>query len=917
MLRYEDFLLGRRACAAGLVSEDRLWALYRRLEHEPDGLGLAELLVAGGVATREELGALARAGPGPAGVAQVADGAPTLTDSGCATAQPSHSSPPPASSAILNLPLPPIPSEASTLLGSSELNLMPGPTGGAAAVLSQGPGAAPNPGRLFGKYELLDVVGHGGMGVVYKARDRDLGRVVALKTLLAGSTQDPNRIARFYREVRMAASLCHPAILPIHDVGCEGGFHYFTMDLVEGETLEARLAAGRPELRQGVEWVRGIAEALDFAHAQGVVHRDVKPSNILIDRAERPFLSDFGLARGIQDATELTASGAVVGTPSYMAPEQAGGVGPIDGRCDVFSLGAVLYKVLAGVQAFTGDSPAAVMHQTLLCDPPPLRKRDPSLPRDLEVICHKALEKEPARRYATAGHFAADLGRYLAGEPILARPLGVGARLGRWARRFKLPLAAAVVAVAAVGLAWRERAGREAQADSMLEEAAGAVERFEDAAMRHPMTPAVRKLLATQPSGLLDRLLVEAPEFGPLYAWRGKLHDLVGEEARAEDDYGEGCRRGARYAIVWFLRGTHRIARYVRVRGLPTTRVEANHLEFVPPREETPDERACREGGLADLEEALASGGGRGLVGRQETKLARAMSALYAGREGCYESALGLLEGVTLPTADRLRGIALYHLQRFGEAREAFGRCLAEWPEDVEAYHLRAHAAYASGIAEAARGEDPRAFFEKGIADLDEALRREPGRVKVYNSRGAMRHHLAQVEASAGIDPRGEFEKACADYGEAITRDAGFVLAYTNRGFARLELSSAIAAHDEDPTPALRLALADLDQAVRLAPEFADAYNNRGNAWKSLGLAQEHRGEDASESFRRGETDYKEAVARGNPTAYLNLGVLLRCMGRNQDAIAAFEAGARAAPAHADWARQQLDFTRRLIGGGK
>jgi eukaryotic-like serine/threonine-protein kinase len=290
--------------------------------------------------------------------------------------------------------------------------------------------------RYFGDYELIEEIARGGMGVVYRARQKNLDREVAVKLLLHGALASGQDVDRFRAEASAAASLKHPNIVSIHEVGeCEGQ-HYFSMDLIAGRDLAAITQGGPLPARQSAEAVAQVAGAVQHAHDHGVLHRDLKPSNILMDAEGQPHVTDFGLARRLEDAVSLTQTGSLLGTPGYMAPEQAAGkTSRIDARSDVYGLGAVLYHVLTGRAPFTGESATDILRQVVEQEPVAPALLNPSIPRDLETICLKCLSKEPGRRYADAKDVAEDLGRFLRHEPILARPIGSLGRLARWARR--------------------------------------------------------------------------------------------------------------------------------------------------------------------------------------------------------------------------------------------------------------------------------------------------------------------------------------------------------------------------------------------------------------------------------------------------------------------------------------------------
>jgi WD40 repeat protein/serine/threonine protein kinase len=291
------------------------------------------------------------------------------------------------------------------------------------------------PGR-FGDYELIEEIARGGMGVVWRARQLSLNRTVAVKLMLAGTFAQPESIKRFRLEAEAAASLQHPNIVAIHEIGEHDGQPYFSMDYVEGQSL-AQLVRERPlPARRAAAYLKTIAEAVHYAHEHHVLHRDLKPSNILIDAADQPRITDFGLAKRLTDDADLTISGQVLGSPNFLPPEQAEArhdlVGPAS---DVYSLGAVLYFLLTGRAPFQAASVPDTLRQVASADPLSPRLLNPSVPRDLETLCLKCLDKEISRRYGTAQELADELVRFIRGEPIRARPLGPTAKSIRWCRR--------------------------------------------------------------------------------------------------------------------------------------------------------------------------------------------------------------------------------------------------------------------------------------------------------------------------------------------------------------------------------------------------------------------------------------------------------------------------------------------------
>ncbi len=281
------------------------------------------------------------------------------------------------------------------------------------------------PARL-GDYELVEEIGRGGMGIVYRARQLSLDRIVAVKMILRGTLASPDDLARFRAEAEAAARLDHPNIVPVYEVGEIEGQPYFSMKYVSGTTLARRLAEGPLLPREAAALLLPVARAVHFAHRQGLLHRDLKPSNILIDEDGRPHITDFGLAKRTTDTTGLTHTGAIVGTPSYMAPEQVGGNrGEIGPTSDVYSLGAILYQMLTGRPPFQAASPVDTLLLVLEQDPVPPRVLNAKADRDLEMIALKCLQKPPDLRYVSADALARDLTAYLAGDPVSARSGGL------------------------------------------------------------------------------------------------------------------------------------------------------------------------------------------------------------------------------------------------------------------------------------------------------------------------------------------------------------------------------------------------------------------------------------------------------------------------------------------------------------
>ena len=302
--------------------------------------------------------------------------------------------------------------------------------------------------RYFGEYELIHEIARGGMGVVYKARQTKLNRIVALKMILSGSFANDAQVQRFQAEAEAAANLDHPGIVPVFEIGHHEGQHYFSMAYIPGQSLKETIAESPLNPRDAAEIVSKIASAIGYAHDQGVIHRDLKPANVMIDETGVPKITDFGLAKSSR-SSDLTASGQIMGTPNYMAPEQATGeTAGVNCASDIYALGAILYETLTARPPFQASTSIETIRQVLESEPVSPRQLNSAIPFDLNTICLKCLEKDPMRRYASSDEMAADLIRWLGGFPIHAKPTHFLTRSAKWCLRN--PAWAVAIAILAV-----------------------------------------------------------------------------------------------------------------------------------------------------------------------------------------------------------------------------------------------------------------------------------------------------------------------------------------------------------------------------------------------------------------------------------------------------------------------------------
>jgi predicted Ser/Thr protein kinase len=412
-----------------------------------------------------------------------------------------------------------------------------------------------DPANRFDKFILLEPLGRGGAGTVFRAYQKDLRRVIALKLLRA---PDEETLQRFAREARTAARLKHPGIVAVYETGTYNNVPFLAMEFIEGRPLES---LGKLPFRQAAQLARDVSLAVHYAHEQGVLHRDLKPQNILVDKDMKPFVTDFGLARPIEGGKDLTLTGMVVGTPAYMSPEQAQGRRDLDGRSDVCALGAILYELLTGLAPYTGKSPVDIALAVVHSETVPPRRREPTVPADLEAICLKAMAKERERRYASAKALAEDLQRFAEGEPILARRANVlsstvrrlARNPGRSAVAAGALLGALVIALVLVALLTERplRGSVPAPPAPPSEEERRAASRREAEALlaeAGPAAPADRRLaVATRALGL-------CPDLEAAFVVRALAHIELGHEEAAYEDLGRAAERSPNALPHWMSR---------------------------------------------------------------------------------------------------------------------------------------------------------------------------------------------------------------------------------------------------------------------------------------------------------------------------------------------------------------------------
>ncbi|HZZ80733.1 MAG TPA: serine/threonine-protein kinase, partial [Gemmataceae bacterium] len=356
-------------------------------------------------------------------------------------------------------------------------------------AMSDGPRleVGPVPLTRVAKYELLKEIGRGGMGVVFKARDVQLNRIVALKMIRSAALANADELQRFAKEAAAAAQLQHPNIVALFDVSPSDQQPFLSMEYIGGTSLSERVSLGPLSGRRAAEYLELTARAVHYAHTRGIIHRDLKPANVLLDENDQPKVTDFGLAKQMKSRSDQTRTGAILGTPSYMSPEQAAGSKDIGPASDVYSLGAILYELITGKPPFAGETPLATLNLVAESEPIAPRLLNPNVDRDLETICLKCLEKTPNRRYDSAESLADDLHRYISGEPITARRVSMIGRAVKWCQRNKTQsgFSVAILALfsAFLGYSWYETYQEKDLREKAVTAEKKAADRLE--AMRH------------------------------------------------------------------------------------------------------------------------------------------------------------------------------------------------------------------------------------------------------------------------------------------------------------------------------------------------------------------------------------------------------------------------------------------------
>jgi serine/threonine-protein kinase len=816
-------------------------------------------------------------------------------------------------------------------------------------------------------FEIAGVLAQGGMGVVYRAWQVNAARFVALKMIRAGELATPQEVQRLRTEAEQVASLDHPNIVPLYEVGEHQGQPYFSMKLIEGGSLKEHIGYPTQDCRAAAQLVEQVARAVHHAHQRGILHRDLKPANVLLERrtgcqpvpvagqagslSYEPYVTDFGLAKRIHSSATLTETGAIVGTPSYMAPEQAAGAGqPLSTAADTYALGAILYALLTGKPPFPkkeGESALETLLQVRCDEPVPPRHLQPQVPADLETICLKCLQKAPEQRYASALDLAGDLRRFLACEPIMARPVGRVERLVKWVRRKPAQAVLAAVLLALVvgggggGLWWAWQraemvrvqsadldrveayllAGEKREAETILLHVEG---RAANGGPGH-LLRRIKQMRNNLTLGReLERIRLEAAtlvdgKFDHASADRAYTH-LFREQSLAQEDE-DASVVAARIAgsvirvqLVaalddWAIATTNEARRAwlleVARRASPGEWSDRfrNPATWSKPAEL---EQLARKANVAQLSPQLLTALGMALMrsGRDPVLLLKAGQEHYPGdfwlnfqlghalskarpeeAIGYFRVALALRPG-TLAVHNSL-GLALRDKGQLDEAIKHFRKAIALDPKLAGVYHNLGHAL------------EDRGQVDEAISAYRQAIQLDP--------RWAEAHHILGLALKA----TGQLDEAIKHYRQAITLDPRHARAHLNLGIAladkgRLEeaIQRCRKAIELDRKYALAYnhlgtilyekgqreeAVKHYRQALSLDPRLAQAHSNLGMALADKGQLAE-----AIQAFRGAiEFDPK------GTTAYFNLGVTLTDKGEVDQAITAYRKAIEVEPRHA------------------
>lgn len=753
--------------------------------------------------------------------------------------------------------------------------------------------AEKDPDNRFGDFVLVQIVGEGGFGSVYKAWQKKLKRYVALKFLHV--EKSGTVLARFKREAQTAAALSHPNIVRLYEVGEEAGKHYIAMEFIEGTSLENR--GLKP--REATRVVRDISLAVQYAHDLRIIHRDLKPGNIMSDALGHVWVMDFGLARRMDHDLTLTRDGAVMGTPSFMSPEQASGQ-KIDTSSDIYSLGATLYALLSGDPPFQGNSIAELMTKISRDEPVDLRKTKEGIHADLGTIVMKCLERDPARRYLTAGELAEDLSRYLEGDLIEARPASTMYRFRKRILKVKgIAATAAISAVLLLGIGalvvgvllpqLREKEGEierkegelEEKDRELVEQMRRTVSSSLNAAIWMRRSGRVREMreLLPEVEGACAQVMQRAPNLAEPHYHLGRMYRAMMRYEDALREQSVGVNKDPADVRCRYERGVLLVRKYgTLIEELRTTwwqRQGVNLLQEgerdgveAPSPTQLEDEEA-REVRSRATEDFLAVMGRSGDIGAGKGFCGKGLLAYTQER---YREAISFLEKAVslapeLEVAYEILGeIALVRK----DAATAILWTSKGYDRDqgyLSHLEVRSRAYQLKALQAARTKEDPDSWFRKAIGDLERVEKMDPSRANTWSQLGQVRISWANDFSLRGKDALPIYLEVEEDFNHAIHLDPMWARSWLNRGLVHLAIGGLLFNLGRDPEEAFRKGEVDFGRALSLESGLSDALAARANIRTNLALYYSRTGRDPDTLLSSARADLDEAI-RLHPGMY-------------------------------------------------
>ncbi len=797
--------------------------------------------------------------------------------------------------------------------------------------------------KTWGRFHLVELLGTGGMGDVYKAYDPSLGRYIALKIL---RHEDPETLKRFLREARSQAKVEHPHVCKIYESGECSGHPYIAMQYIEGKTLKELDLQLTLEEKLGI--IKEVASGLQAAHRRGLIHRDVKPTNVMVTQTEegnwKPFIMDFGIARE-QEASGLTSTGMVVGTPFYMSPEHAKGkLANLDRRSDIYSLGITLYELLTGFVPFQGDTPVEVLIKVMDKDPPPIRKINPRVPVDVETIVMKCLEKEPNRRYSSAKELAEDIRRYLDGDPIMARPATLTYRIKRKLVKHKwsaiLVGAASVVIIVLIGL-WLHTQWTASQRAMIAQQLGQEVEKIESTIRYAHLLPihniSREKTIIQERIKAIEEKMKKVGKvaLGPGHYAMGRGFIALQEYAKAREHLEQAWAAGYQTPEVAYELGLAMGELYLKESEI-ANRIDNKELREARKKE---IEKIFREPAVKFL---LQAGKIRdksqdyivALISFYEKKYQKALTiletAMKKAQEGTpwlYEA--NLLEGniflailgenpnykeamEIFPRAEQayqkvikigesdIRGyvglsrvlerkIRLTLDSKGGDLQPLVDTTIAQCqkalqidPELADIYVMKSSVYCWLGRSRIFAGKDPIPSFTLSEEAAQNALKLQDDNFEAYTLIGITNRHKAEFHMDRGEDPTGAFQLAAWNFNKAIQLNPTYVTAYNGMGIISIRRAQYEMSQGKDPNESLEKAISSLKKALSINPNIVELHNSlAGASWLRGGILTTQ-GKDARPSFLEACQSLEKAIEinPGITHFYSNLGFVYMDLGR-------------------------------------